>query len=284
MSASFKKLQPEEYLKQHYEQDLRPDGREGLSVLRPVSISVGSITTADGSAVVKQGQTVIVCGVKLELAEPVAERPKEGYIVPNLSLPALCHSQFKPGAPAEQAQTASQFLKEVLANSNLINLEDLCIQEAKWAWTVYIDLSCLNFGGNILDASVKALTAALRNVRLPKAEVAVNPEDDSEQLQVDAEDCSPLKLGPSPLSCTVAVFGDRLLVDPTDEEEELADANVTVVMTADNKVCHVHKPGGQALSPERLQQCIGLAKKQAKHIQKLIDTAAPVQDFEQMQH
>ncbi len=46
--------------------------------IRPVSISVGSIGTADGSSVVRQGQTVVTCGVKLELAEPKAETPDQG--------------------------------------------------------------------------------------------------------------------------------------------------------------------------------------------------------------
>ena len=59
-ASSFKKLEPEEYLRQHYQQGLRPDGRRGLNSLRPVSISVGSITVADGSAVVKQGDTIVV--------------------------------------------------------------------------------------------------------------------------------------------------------------------------------------------------------------------------------
>ena len=58
--SSFKKLEPEEYLRQHYQQGLRPDGRKGLTSLRPVSISVGSISVADGSAVVKQGDTIVV--------------------------------------------------------------------------------------------------------------------------------------------------------------------------------------------------------------------------------
>ena len=53
-----KKLQPEEYLRQHYEQKIRPDGRPVLTSLRPVSISTGSINTADGSAVVMQGETM----------------------------------------------------------------------------------------------------------------------------------------------------------------------------------------------------------------------------------
>ena len=78
-ASSFKKLEPEEYLRQHYQQGLRPDGRKGLNSLKPVSISVGSISVADGSAVVKQGDTIVVCGIKLEISEPKPEKPKSGW-------------------------------------------------------------------------------------------------------------------------------------------------------------------------------------------------------------
>jgi exosome complex component RRP43 len=44
-------------------QDVRPDGR-GLQKFRPVSINVGSIRTAEGSAIVKIGNTTVVCGIK----------------------------------------------------------------------------------------------------------------------------------------------------------------------------------------------------------------------------
>ena len=42
---------------------MRPDGRS-LQKFRPVSVNVGSIKTAEGSAVVKIGNTVVVCGIK----------------------------------------------------------------------------------------------------------------------------------------------------------------------------------------------------------------------------
>jgi exosome complex component RRP43 len=44
-------------------QDVRPDGRS-LQTFRPVSINVGSIKTAEGSAIVKIGNTMVVCGIK----------------------------------------------------------------------------------------------------------------------------------------------------------------------------------------------------------------------------
>ena len=86
-----------------------------------------------------------------------------GYVVPDLSLSPLCHPQFKKGPPSEIAQVASNFLNQVLHNSGFINLEDLCILEGKFVWVLYIDLTCLNYGGNILDVSVKAMISALKN-------------------------------------------------------------------------------------------------------------------------
>ena len=40
----------------------------------------GSITTADGSSLVKWGETTIICGVKAEIAEPDLDRPLDGWI------------------------------------------------------------------------------------------------------------------------------------------------------------------------------------------------------------
>ena len=60
-----------------------------------------------------QGETSVVCGVKLELAEPRPEAPEKGFVVPNLELSPICHPQFKPGPPSELAQTVSNFLLEV---------------------------------------------------------------------------------------------------------------------------------------------------------------------------
>ena len=92
-------------------------------------------------------------------------------------------------------------------------------------------------------------------------------------MKVDVNQKSGLKLGPIPISCTVGVFDDKLLLDPTDEEEECSEACVTVVL-CNNELCHVHKPGGTAISPDKLQQCISLAKRNSKSIQKLINAAS----------
>ena len=41
---------------------------------------VGSISTAEGSALVRMGATTVVCGIKAEIAEPELDRENEGFL------------------------------------------------------------------------------------------------------------------------------------------------------------------------------------------------------------
>ncbi|KAH0628671.1 hypothetical protein JD844_010083, partial [Phrynosoma platyrhinos] len=132
--------------------------REGLT-----ASTSGSITTADGSALVKLGNTTVVCGIKAEFAAPHADSSNKGYIVPNVDLPPLCSSRFRPGPPGEEAQAASQFIADVIENSQVVLKEDLCIVDGKIVWVLYCDIICLDYDGNLLDACICAFLAALRN-------------------------------------------------------------------------------------------------------------------------
>merc|ERR1719315_93049 len=130
---------------------------------------------------------------------------------------------------------------------------------ASW-WVLYIDLVCLDHSGNILDASVSALTSALKTVSLPHVVV----DTETEEVVVSANKRKKLTLKNLPVSTTFAIFSSSsspspyLLSDPTQEEESLASSLVTVV-TAGDEVCHLHQPGGDQLCPQLLQQAIQLA-------------------------
>jgi exosome complex component RRP43 len=164
----------------------------------------------------------------------------QGYIVPNLELSAMCHPQFKPGPPSEMAQSASFFIHEVIQNSNIIDPKDLCIKPGRLVWAIYIDITCLNYDGNIFDASIKALCAALKSMKLPHVEIRDNTNEEgevmkieeNEEICVDLNNMINFKLNNEvPYSCTIAVFdGEKLLVDPTEEEEKISDTSVTVVV------------------------------------------------------
>ena len=88
----FQRLHPRAYLERFLAEQVRPDGREAEE-WRDLFVHVGSISTTDGSALVRLGETTIVCGSKAEIAEPDLEQPTEGFIGP---CSPLLHISLKP--------------------------------------------------------------------------------------------------------------------------------------------------------------------------------------------
>lgn len=56
-------IHPKKYYRNYLAHNIRPDGRE-FDAFRPIRINVKSIGTADGSSIVKLGNTTVVCGIK----------------------------------------------------------------------------------------------------------------------------------------------------------------------------------------------------------------------------
>lgn len=55
------------------------DGR-ALDAARKTTVKSGSISSADGSSVVRIGHTQVVCGLKLEVGKPIDLAPRAGRI------------------------------------------------------------------------------------------------------------------------------------------------------------------------------------------------------------
>lgn len=96
------------------------------------------------------------------MCEPAAEKPSEGVFVPNVELPPLCSSKFKPGPPSEQAQVSTKMIADIIENSGCIDVKDLCIAKEHLVWCLYADIVCLDYDGAIIDACLLAIIAALR--------------------------------------------------------------------------------------------------------------------------
>ncbi|KPP71347.1 exosome complex component RRP43-like [Scleropages formosus] len=267
-------------------ENCRPDGRE-LGEFRATTLNIGSISTADGSALVKIGNTTVICGIKAELATPPTDAPNKGYIVPNVDLPPLCSSRFRPGPPGEQAQAASQFIADLIDSST----DDVRTQgveifsysfKFQLSWVLYCDIMCLDYDGNLLDACVIALLAALENGKCYQTfrnhdkamsqlpEVTINKE--TELAEVNPQKLHPLNVTKHPVGSSFAVFDNTIvIVDPTAEEESLSTATITVVTDEDERLCALHKPGGSGLSAEKLQDCISRAVTRHREVRKLIE-------------
>ncbi|KAI8091327.1 exosome complex component RRP43-like protein [Gilbertella persicaria] len=263
----FSRIQPHEYLKRFLGQKVRPDGRL-LNEFRKTMITSGAVSTANASAMVRLGGTTVVCGIKAEVCEPKLDT-NQGYLVPNVELSPLCSPKFKPGPPPEKAQAVSEFINQLFIKSEIFPLEKLCIEEGKAVWVLYADIVCLNYDGNILDASLLALMTALKDLKLPKATVSPSMVVEADPTQL----AEPIQLSRHLVASTFSVFNnpDVILSDANDTEESLARETVTIVMDLDYNLCRVYKNGGMTVTAEGLKQCIDNAKQRTNQVKLLIE-------------
>lgn len=101
-----------------------------------------------------------------ELAAPNVEEPENGYLIPNIDLTPLCSPKYRSAALTDDAQVLTCHLNDIIRDSKWIDLKQLCIAKEKLVWILYCDLTCIDYDGSILDASVVALCAALRSCKL----------------------------------------------------------------------------------------------------------------------
>lgn len=269
MTLDIRIAQPLEFYRKFLTLDARPDGRE-LGEFRRTTLKLRPIqATTDGSALVKLGNTTVLCGVKAELMEPQPDDdPDVGRVIPNVELGSMCSPSFKPGPPTEQAQVLTQMMADVMFSTTFLDVHKLCIQPGKLVWVLYCDIMCLNYDGNLLDACLVALMAALRVTTLP----SVTMNRDTKEILVSDTERKTVTVVDVPVSTTFTIFdGSIVLADANKEEEDLTGEGQIVVVTNAEHVLAVHKPGGLAVPQTKIQTCIERAFQRTKEVHKLID-------------
>lgn len=240
---TFAKLQPDAFLLAHLKPasakspPTRPSGRAPYECRTP-TINTGSLTHSSGSAVVRVGDTAVVCGIRAEILnasdipqpyrQPVNDHEESteieelGLLVPNLELSTGCSPAHLPGNPPSTiAQSLSQRILSLLHISKLLDPKDFRIQYqepitdedvpdagpiivTKAYWTLYIETLFISLDGNAFDAAWAAILAALKDVKLPHAwwdadrEMVLCSDKTSEAKR--------LQLRGLPIASTFAVF------------------------------------------------------------------------------
>ncbi|MEM2866130.1 MAG: exosome complex protein Rrp42 [Candidatus Hadarchaeales archaeon] len=241
-----------EYLVDLASQGKRVDGR-ALDQYREVSIERGIIGTAQGSALVKLGNTQVMVGVKLEKGEPFPDTPTSGILVVNAELLPLASPTFEPGPPNENAIELARVVDRTIRESQMIDLEKLCIKEGEEVWAVFIDIYVLDHDGNLIDASVLASVAALYDVKPPAAEEWTLPE---------------FPLRAKPVAVTVVKLNGVMMVDAGLEEENTADVRLTISTLENGDICAMQKGGSGFFQREELEKAYELARRCGEELRK----------------
>ena len=163
-------------------------------------------------------------------------------------------------------------------------------REPLLAWYLSVDMYCLDYGGNVADAALLALLAALRDVRLPQ----VRRRGPGDYVRAHKR-TEPVKLLFTPIPASFAIIGDAVVADPNEAEEDVADATFTIVLDgerfvdflpffffkkkcnpfllmslrlniASGKMRSIHKPGGAVLSLDSLRTCLASARERISSV------------------
>jgi len=185
----------------------------GLTDYREAQVEIGVVEKAEGSARVRLGKTEVLVGIKIEIGEPFADVPNKGVLTVNAELVPLASPTFESGPPNENAIELARVVDRGIRESEVIDLEKLCIEPRKKVFIVFVDVYVLNYDGNLIDASALAALAALLNTKMFNYEV----KDGEVKIKPGYK---PLPIRNYPVAVTFAKINDKLVVDPWLEEEQ----------------------------------------------------------------
>src|SRR3989344_1252142 len=248
------------YIVSLLEKGKRNDGRSLDQYREPVTVQHGISETAEGSAQVQIGDTIVMAGVKLSIEKPFPDTPDQGGIAVNVELYPLSSPEFEPGPPGIQAVELARVVDRGIRESKAIDMKKLCIEKGEKAWTVGIDIVTINDAGNLFDACSLAAMAALKNTVFPKYE--------NDELNYKEKTKKKLQLYKEPTSVTVYKIGKSYIVDPNMDESHVYDARLTVASTADVMLSALQKGGEMPLTSHDINVMIDLAIQKANFLRE----------------
>jgi len=259
MIANIQKKRIIEYLKE----GKRFDGREPLET-REIKIEENVSKNAEGSLSFLLGKTEIYVGVKMSVVEPYPDSPDEGTLSVNVELSPIADEEFELGPPKIEAIEMARVVDRGIRESGLIDFKKLCIKEGEKCWQINIDICAINNDGNLIDASSWASLIALFLTKLPKY--------DEEKGVIEKEKTN----NPLPLNKELMVFnltfykiGDVFVIDPTKEEEEIADYRISFgIVDRDGEpiVSSIQKGREGEISIEELEEIFKAIKEKYKNL------------------
>jgi len=241
------------------EKGKRIDGR-AFDEFRNIEIKENVVKKAEGSASVKIGETHVIAGIKLELAEPFEDTPNEGVLVVNIEFSPIASPDFESGPPGEDAIEVARIVDRGIRESKAIKLDELFIAPEK-VWGVFVDIHVINHKGNILNAAALASLVALLNTRIPKiVDGKIVRNEFERKLPVEHK----------PITVSVCKVGNKYILDPLLEEENILDAKLSVAIREDEKICALQKQGSKGIDFEEIEKMVDLAVEKSKEIRELI--------------
>jgi len=243
-------------------QDKRLDGRALLDY-RDIKTEVGVIENANGSALVFLGKTKVMAGVKIQTGAPFPDTPEEGVLTVSAELVPLASPSFEPGPPNEESIELARVVDRGIRESRAIDSKKLCLVPGKLVFIVYVDIYVLDHDGNLFDASALASMLALTTAKMQDFELK-----DGEVIFKEGTISLPLQN--HVFEVTMAKIGDKLVVDPSLEEESAVDTQITIAVDDRGNICATQKSKTGAFMPGEVLEAVEIAQTKARELREKI--------------
>jgi exosome complex component RRP42 len=247
-----------EYMRERLSKGIRNSKRGAMSY-RGITLTQGTLPNAEGSAEAIIGNTKVLAGIKIDVAEPMPDTPEEGNLTTSAELLPMASQDYDIGPPTPEGVEYARVVDRGIRHGSIIDMGKLFIEEGK-VWSVFLDLYVLNYDGNLFDAGTLAAMAALATTKMPRYEDGKVIRDDKMKN---------LETGNTVTSCTFAKVLDSLIIDPDGAEEELMKARLTIANDA-NTVRAMQKGLGGSFSIKEADALIDAAFDKSKDLRNIV--------------
>jgi ribonuclease PH len=199
----------------------RSDNR-AIDQLRPVSITPGYITTAEGSALIEVGNTRVICTASIEETVPAFMRNTgKGWISSEYAMLPRATLTRTPREVTKGRQSGRTHEIQRLIGRSLRVVTDLSRLGER---TIWIDCDVIQADGGTRTASITGAFVAL-GLALEKL--------------VEAGTLTSVPLRDFVAAVSVGIVDGEILLDLCYEEDSRADVDMNFVMTAEHKFVEV---------------------------------------------
>jgi ribonuclease PH len=231
--------------------NMRPSKRD-FDAMRPVSFERGFARHAEGSCLVRFGQTHVLCTASLEDRVPPWLRGQgRGWVTAEYGmLPRSTHTRMRREASTGKQSGRTQEIQRLIGRS-LRAVVDL---EALGENQITVDCDVIQADGGTRTASITGAWIALHDALATMQEKRLISRN-------------PLKDHVAAISC--GIYQGQPVLDLDYDEDSAAETDANFVMTGSGGIVEIQGTAeGEPFSEAQLAELIGLAK---KGIGKLID-------------
>ena len=230
----------------------RPSHRQAEN-LRPIAIIRGFTKHAEGSVLVKLGDTHVLCTASiLEKVPPHQKGSGEGWVTAEYGmLPRATHTRGDREAAKGKQSGRTQEIQRLIGRS-MRSVFDLKLLGER---TIHLDCDVLQADGGTRTAAITGAFVAARD--------AVNQLLENKLIAQD-----PIKDHVAAIS--VGIYQGTPVLDLDYAEDSACDTDMNVVMTAQGGIIEVQGTAeGAAFSRKELDQLLNLAESGIKELVKL---------------